>query len=144
MNAIRCRRLISTIAVLLAAASVLTNASAEDSAAILRTRIPECAIHVQDGPWVPKEVYSDGVLRFTYLYEPPKKNPGEYDYRDGTHNIYAAFWNSSRTKGELLQFVGCSAQRQSNCESSTMATSLVSTGRRTSRMRSGACGRTST
>ncbi|HYT07000.1 MAG TPA: hypothetical protein VEL77_05065 [Rugosimonospora sp.] len=78
---------------------------AQDGAAILSTRIPQCAVRSVDGSWIPKELYADGVLRFTYLYEPPKKNPGEYDYRDETHNVYAAFWNRTRTKGELLQFV---------------------------------------
>jgi hypothetical protein len=77
----------------------------EDAAAVLKTRIPECAVQVKDGPWVPKELYADGVLRFTYLYEPPKQNPGEYDYRDQSHNVYAAFWNRDRTRGELLQFL---------------------------------------
>lgn len=80
-------------------------AATQDSAAILKSRIPECAVHIGDGPWIPKELYADGVVRFTFLYEPPKKNPGEYDYRDGYHEVYAAFWNRSRTKGELLQFL---------------------------------------
>lgn len=80
-------------------------AAAQDTAAILKSRIPECAVHIGDGPWIPKELYADGVLRFTYLYEPPKKNPGAYDYRDGTHNVYTVFWNCARTRGELLQFL---------------------------------------
>jgi hypothetical protein len=96
----RCPRL-----VLFLVASFSLAARAQDSAATLRARIPECAVHIKDGPWVPKEFHGDGVLRFTYLYEPPKKNPGEYDYRNGTHNVYAVFWNRGRTKGELLQFV---------------------------------------
>jgi hypothetical protein len=91
--------------VLFFVASFSLAASAQDSAAILKSRIPECAVHIADGPWIPKELYADGVLRFTYLYEPRKKSPGEYDYRDGTHNVYAAFWNQSRTKGELLRFL---------------------------------------
>src|SRR5260370_35938846 len=89
--------------VILLVASFSLADSAQDGAAILKSRIPECAVHIADGPWIPKELYADGVLRFTYLYEPPKKSPGEYDYRDETHNVYAAFWNRTRTKGELLQ-----------------------------------------
>jgi hypothetical protein len=89
----------------LAFLSLAVSASAQDSAAILRTRIPQCAVYSLSGSWIPKELYADGALRFTYLYEPPKKSPGEYDYRDETHNVYAAFWNRTRTKGELLQFV---------------------------------------
>ena len=73
--------------------------------AVLRIGVPQCAVHSVDGSWVPQELYADGVLRFTFLYEPPKKNPGEYDYKDGTHNVYGAFWNRDRTEGELLQFV---------------------------------------
>lgn len=92
--------------VILLVVSFSLGASAQDTAALLRTRIPECAEHTIDvGSWIPKELDGDGVLRFTFLYEPPKKNPGEYDYRDDTHNVYAAFWNRLRTKGELLQFV---------------------------------------
>src|SRR5260370_28456966 len=91
--------------VILLVASFSLAASAQDGAEILKSRIPECAVHIADGPWIPKELYADGVLRFTYLYEPPKKSPGEYDYRDETHNVYAAFWNRTRTKAELLQFV---------------------------------------
>ncbi|PYU28675.1 MAG: hypothetical protein DMG31_19550 [Acidobacteria bacterium] len=91
--------------ILLVLASISLPGRAEDVGAILRARIPECAIHQEGGSWIPKELYEDGALRFTYLYEAPKKNPGEYDYRDETHNVYAAFWNRTRTKGELLQFV---------------------------------------
>ena len=90
---------------LLLVASFSLAARAQDSAVILKSRIPECAVHVSDGPWVPKELFPDGELRFTFLYEPPKTNPGEYDYRDGSHNVYAAFWNRDKTKGELLQFL---------------------------------------
>lgn len=90
--------------VLFFAASFAFAVRAQDSATALRTRIPECAVYSKDGPFVPTEFYADGVLRFTYLYEPPSKNPGEYDYRDGTHNVYVVFWNPARTKGELLQF----------------------------------------
>ena len=58
-----------------------------------------------DGFWIPGELYADGMVRFTYLYEPPKENPGEYDYKNQLHYVYAASWNRNRTKGELLQFV---------------------------------------
>src|SRR5713226_2186606 len=90
---------------LLAIASAALQGRAQGVGAILRARIPECAVHQEGGSWIPKDLYADGALRFTYLYEPPKQNPGEYDYRDHTHNVYAAFWNGRRTKGELLQFV---------------------------------------
>lgn len=90
---------------LLLVAFLSVAARAQDTAAILKTRTPQCAVHSVDGSWIPGDLYADGELRFTYLYEPPKKNPGEYDYKDKTHNVYAAFWNRDRTKGELLQFV---------------------------------------
>jgi hypothetical protein len=90
---------------LMAVCSCSVAGRGQDSVAILRTKVPECALHAVDGAWIPKELYADGELRFTFLYEPPKKNPGEYDYRDGTDNVYAAFWNRDKTKGELLQFV---------------------------------------
>lgn len=98
-----CPRLLISLVVVVV--SLPVGGVAEDVAAILRVRIPECAVQVKDGPWVPQELYADGVLRFTYLYEPPKRNPGEYDYRDQSHNVYAAFWNRDRTRGELLQFL---------------------------------------
>jgi hypothetical protein len=91
--------------VVLAFVSFALHGRAQDVAVRLRTSIPECALHQEGGSWVPQDFYPDGVLRFTYLYEPPKQNPGEYDYRDGSHNVYAAFWNRGRTKGELLQFL---------------------------------------
>jgi hypothetical protein len=89
----------------LAFLSLAVSARAHDSGAILRTRIPQCAVYSLSGSWIPKELYADHVLRFTYLCEPPKKNPGEYDYPDNLHRVYAAFWNRDRTKGELLRFV---------------------------------------
>src|SRR2546426_622870 len=67
--------------ILLVLASISLPGRAEDVGAILRARIPECAIHQEGGSWIPKELYEDGALRFTYLYEAPKKTPGEYDYR---------------------------------------------------------------
>lgn len=91
--------------VLLAVAFSCLLVRAQDTATILRARIAQCAVHSVDGSWVPKELYPDGVLRLTYLYEPPKEKPGEYDYRDGSHNVYAAFWSRDGTKGELLQFL---------------------------------------
>ena len=87
--------------VLLFAASFSITARAQDSAATLRARIPECAVHIKDGPWVPKEFYGDGVLRFTYLYEPPKKNPGEYDYRNGTHNVCGVLESGQDQRGAV-------------------------------------------
>src|SRR5260370_19237475 len=102
MNATQRRRFIYATAVLLAAASVGTSASAQDSAAILRTRIPQCAVYSLSGSWIPKELYPDGVLRFTDLYEPPKKSPGETDYPEKTHNLFAPFSNCTRTTDDLL------------------------------------------
>lgn len=93
------------LALLLVVGWLSVVARAQDGMALLRTRIAQCAVHTIDGPWIPKELYPDGILRFTYLYEPPKKNPGEYDYPDKEQRVYAAFWNSDRTKGELLQFL---------------------------------------
>lgn len=94
----------AALAVLVVASCAFT-ARAQDTAALLRTRIPQCTVRASDGFWIPGELFADGVLRFTYLYEPPKENPGEYDYKDQLHYVYAAFWNRNRTKGELLQFV---------------------------------------
>lgn len=90
---------------ILAARAQVLAARAQDSDAILRERIPQCTVRGVDGFWIPGELYADGVLRFTYLYEAPKENPGEYDYKDQLYYVYAAFWNRTRTKGELLQFV---------------------------------------
>jgi hypothetical protein len=64
----------------------------------------DCTMHEDHGPWVPVELRRDGLLRFSYLYEPPKKNPGEYDDHDNEHRLYVAFWNPDRTKGEFLDF----------------------------------------
>lgn len=64
----------------------------------------DCTMHEEAGPWVPEDLRRDGLLRFTYLYEPPKKNPGEYDYHDDRYQLYVAFWNPGRTKGEFLNF----------------------------------------
>jgi hypothetical protein len=62
-------------------------------------------MHERGGSWVDTELHADGVLRFTYLYEPPAVNPGEYDYRDNQHHVYSAFWNRNGTRGTFLQFI---------------------------------------
>jgi hypothetical protein len=90
---------------LLAIASISVQGRAEDIAGILQARLAECAVRQEGGSWVPKDLSADGALRFTYLYEPPKQSPGEYDYTDKMHYVYAAFWNRARTKGEMLQFL---------------------------------------
>jgi hypothetical protein len=95
---------LAALAVLVVASYGLA-ARAQDSDAILMERIPQCTVRSVDGFWIPGELFADGVLRFTYVYEPPKANPGEYDYKDQLHYVYAAFWNRNRTKGELLQFI---------------------------------------
>jgi hypothetical protein len=64
----------------------------------------DCTMHEEGGPWVPEDLRRDGLLRFSYLYEPPKKNPGEYDDHDNEHRLYVAFWNPERSKGEFLDF----------------------------------------
>jgi hypothetical protein len=64
----------------------------------------DCTMHAEDGPWAPRYLRQDGLLRFTYLYDPPKKSPGEYDYHDQRVRLYVAFWNGARTRGEFLDF----------------------------------------
>jgi hypothetical protein len=64
----------------------------------------DCTMREGDTPWVPKNLRRDGLLRFTYVHELPKKVPGEYDYRGKFDSIYVAFWNDDRTKGEFLDF----------------------------------------
>jgi hypothetical protein len=85
--------------------SIPLRTRAQNVARDLVTMVPECAVHQESGSWVPAELSKEGVLRFTYVYEPPKSNPGEYDYKDKQDHVYAAFWNTSKTKGELLQFI---------------------------------------
>jgi hypothetical protein len=71
----------------------------------LARMVVDCAMHQRAGSWVDSRLHTDGVLKFNYLYEPPATEPGEYDYRDNQHRIYAAFWNSTRTQGTFLQFI---------------------------------------
>lgn len=67
-------------------------------------QVLDCAMHEEENPWVPAELRSDGLLRFTYLYEGPRAKPGPYDYDDKLYRFYIAFWNASKTKGEFLVF----------------------------------------
>lgn len=64
----------------------------------------DCAMREGEVPWAPTYLRKDGLLRFTYLHELPKKNPGEYDYHGKFDSLYVAFWSADRTKGEFLDF----------------------------------------
>ena len=79
-------------------------ASCQQASRALLEGMLDCTMHEDHGPWVPVELRRDGLLRFSYVYERPKKNPGEYDYHDNRYQLYVAFWNPDRTKGEFLDF----------------------------------------
>ncbi len=53
----------------------------------------DCTFHRTGGPWVDQKFYSDGNVRFTYLYELGKPNA-----------LYVAFWDSEQTEGKLVAF----------------------------------------
>ena len=67
-------------------------------------QVLDCAMHEGGGSWVPAEFRSDGLLRFTYLYEGPRAKPGPYDYDDKLYRLYIAFWNAAKARGEFLVF----------------------------------------
>lgn len=64
----------------------------------------DCTMHEEAGPWVPKDLRSDGLLRFNFVDIPPHSTSGPYEYNDNLHRLYAAFWNAPRTRAEFLDF----------------------------------------
>lgn len=80
-------------------------AAAQNSDQELVNMMLDCAMHEKAGPWVDKDLRRDGLLRFSYLHEPPqgKGNPNEDPAN--LDSLYVAFWNPSKTKGTFLHFV---------------------------------------
>jgi hypothetical protein len=64
----------------------------------------DCAMHSDGGMWQPETLLKDGLLRFTYLHETQNLRPGPYDYEDERRYLYVAFWNTSKTDAEFLDF----------------------------------------
>lgn len=63
-------------------------------------KVADCALH-GGGGWVDENFYDKGKVRFSYISERSTDLPDqEKDPRD----IYVAFWNHSRTAGEMLVF----------------------------------------
>jgi hypothetical protein len=77
-------------------------ARAQRSRPSLLESLLDCARNEEGGPWVQRNVYRDGLLRFNYIHEPPKGNDPQ-DPRD-LDNVYMVFWNQDKTEGEFLNF----------------------------------------
>lgn len=77
----------------------LTSAHAQELTWLQQVEVADCALH-RDGGWVDSDLYHKGRVRFSYISERDLDATGEKDPR----NIYIAFWNRSRTAGELLVF----------------------------------------
>lgn len=78
---------------------LLTPAGAQELTRLQQVEVADCALH-RDGGWVDSNLYEKGRVRFSYISEHDFDATDEKDPR----NIYIAFWNRSRTAGELLVF----------------------------------------
>jgi hypothetical protein len=70
----------------------------------LTDMVLDCTMHEEAGPWVPRDLRADGLLRFNFVDIPHHSTSGPYEYNDNLHRLYAAFWNAPRTRAEFLDF----------------------------------------
>jgi hypothetical protein len=78
--------------------------SAPDPSAKLIAKVLDCAIRDKNGQWLADQpsLYRDGILRFSYLHEPPSephganRKPGDPKLGWPDEDLlYVAFWNKS-------------------------------------------------
>lgn len=87
------------------ALAIPTDVAAQQRGERLVPAMLGCAMHEAGGPWVPQDLRSDGLLRFSYLFDFPKAHPGPYNYGvedDAGDSLLVVFWNPDKTTGEFL------------------------------------------
>jgi hypothetical protein len=91
--------------VLWATLAIPTSAAAQQRGQNLVAPMLTCAMYEAGGPWVPKYLRADGLLRFSYLFDFPRAHPGPYDYGiedEAGDSLLVVFWSSDKSRGEFL------------------------------------------
>ena len=74
----------------------------------------DCVLHEPRGPWLSRQFMQDELLRFNYVVDVPRKDPGPYDYGvdDGATNLITVFWTPDRSKGRMLALAVSHSKRR--------------------------------
>ena len=84
-----------TLTVLVSCLVLGGSARAQNLSEHQRSEMLDCTFH-REGQWVDRQLYADGRVRFSYVYE------GSSDKKPSS--LYVAFWNLTKTEGKLLVF----------------------------------------
>lgn len=73
----------------------LVSATAQELTDRQKAEMVDCALH-GGGGWVESSLYANGKIEFSYTLQPSEVK--------GSQDLYAAFWDRTRTEGRLLVF----------------------------------------